>query len=413
MKVIAILFAILLIGANAQMVEPTPSCSTSTGANSIALKWLYDNGVKINTNPVEADEKYCNGELKTNKSCCDMQSVVDFVKKQNEAIIGKWRSYINQLARIRHKLIKGLEKLGKKMSSKDIEKKMALIRANSNALAKFKRSIAIMPVTDSQVNFLKTWIQSFEGSIQDFKKSGKACFDAMKNARANLLCAVCSGKAATYTEAQSTADVKFRIPYTACTSLVNSCFPIWKFNFGLASVMQYVSILKNSGKGNGANSQFQSEAEVTDQDLSTLKDNFQKCNFTDGALKCDLSVIGSKIEDFYTNFCKLGFVANKENAYTEGDESSTKDIEDGDADEVEKTAGTEEVAKRILQTATTNPNVGIQVSSTGTTFNNFASTTSNIAPSESVDTSKAGDGSNSGKIITVAISMIAAAIALF
>lgn len=396
---------------------PTGSCSTtdSTNKNYYVLKWLKAKGVTLLDTPKILDDKtVCGGEFNTAGTCCDLTSVKKFITDSNSGMAGKWGRYISKLARVRGKFMSGFKKITAKMNVNDIKTKMDSIKSNTKIVDKFKAAESILPATAQDVSDIKDFVSNFETEISTFKTQGKICFDALRAARANMFCAACSAKAATYTNTQTAAEAKFKIDYASCSTIVTKCYPVWKFNFRLNALMQYLNVNLSKKRGDSSKNSFKSEKEVTVSDLSSIRETFRNCKFAT-ATATSLSCINTStsVEDYTKGLCSKLFSVNNENGYVEGDETVDSDVTDDEVDtadsnvEPEKTESTPKtetvVAKRVLQSAATEPaatfDMGTAVDTTGT-YNNLNADNTGVVPTESVTTASAGNTPNSAKIVT-------------
>jgi hypothetical protein len=410
-KVFVVLAIFLVFGLSLQQtVTPTPSCSLvdTNNQNRFALKWLSSKGITILSAPEKPVTDICKSEWTTAGTCCKPETVVEYSKQNNEGMAGKWRSYIAKLTKVKHKFMQGLRKIEKKMNAKDIQNKLSKVNQNAALNGKFGQAAMLLPATDAQVKIVKDWILQFDDNIKTFRTQGRECFNTMKTVRSNLLCAACSANAQTYTSAQSDTNVVFRVAQDTCTAVVESCFPIWKFNFYLTTLMQFVNILRLKNKGNSLGSKFMSQLQMTTATINEVKDSFEKCSIgADKKLTCT-----TLVTDHIAKLCKNLFSVNKENGYAEGDDTFDEDVADNEVEnldaEVENTA-----AVRLLQTTTAEANVAMEVAPTSSGVFTQGTATGPQVPATSVDTSNAGDqGASSAKLLASGLAFLLALFAL-
>ena len=325
------------------------------------------------------------------------------IATNNGRFMGKWGKYIEKLSKVKGRFLGAFKKISEKMNKDDIKKKMTSIKSNLNIVDKFKQSEAMLPESDQDVTAMKDFVAKFEESIKNFRTQGRACFEAMKAVRANMICVACSAKASIYSETQSSTGAKFRINLDSCNTIVNSCFSTWKMNFQLNAMMQYIKVSISEKKKEKAENKFRSEKEVTVSDLTKMKEIFRSCTFDETSKKLTCGGTTINQEDASKTLCGNAISANNENGYIEGDESIDEDVSEDDV----KTADAEiSTGKRVLQAAptpSTNFDVGVTVDTTAgaTTYANAASTTSGVVPTDSVSTATAGDVAASfAKVIT-------------
>lgn len=420
---VSLFVSVLLIGATLQqaatqeaaVVTATCSLATSNG-NSFALNWLKGKSVTILDAPkkdVSAD--LCGGSWAKDGTCCDLTSLTTFIKTSNEASVSRWGKYVSKIARIRGKLLGPFKKIIKSFNKASLDKKITMMKSNKKIGSGFSKIYSMLPATEEQLTALKTSVEKFEDNLKVYKEKGKVCFDAMKIARANLMCGACSAVGSTFSTAQSATQAFFKITTDDCSALVAKCFPVWKFNFDLSTMIQFFSLLRAPGKsGDKVDTKFTSQQDVSDEDLVTVKGDFATCSVKDGetiitCTKTASSTLTAK--DISSRLCTKLFSANKGNSFIEGDESIDADIDDKDVQEADSTATSTEteataasqasaasaeavaVKTRILQAAA-ETTIGVTTSDTGT-ISNLNSATSALVPTASATTSTAGDGSSS------------------
>jgi hypothetical protein len=391
MKAVSISIVLLLAIAGASLQQTLPSCSLSdnTNKNLFALKWLNSKGISINPTPtVLNDTTICGGEWATQMSCCDLTTTRNFINTQNDMISGKWKNYIAKLGRVRGKLLAGIKKLVTKLSVTDLNNRMNMITKISTLASRFSPVKQMLPNSAIELDMLKAWVDQFETNIQTFKTQGKVCFEAMKKTRASMFCAICSGKAQTYTEAQTATSLTFKITTSGCQSIVNACYPVWKFNFGLTSIIQSINTIKNAKNPSDSTTvQFRNDVTLSDFEVSTLRDTFSACNLANTTLNCGNST--TLVDEHYKRLCRNSLFVNQDNSVTEGDEATINDMGDADADNASNDATTP-VSSRLLQQAqTTDPRVGVSIDDANGYVN--ATLDSGMNPGGSIESSTAGD----------------------
>eukprot|EP01019_Chilodonella_uncinata_P007354 GABU01009366.1.p1 GENE.GABU01009366.1~~GABU01009366.1.p1 ORF type:complete len:199 (-),score=50.58 GABU01009366.1:479-1075(-) len=169
--------------------------------------------------------RYCGGEWNTYKTCCDADSVREFIKVQNDEIVGRWKNYLAKIGRVRAKLLSGIKGLVSKITVEDTSSRWKMIEKYSLLASRLSQVRMMLPTTTPQINLLKEWADKFEDNIKLFREQGKTCFETMKTTRASMLCAVCSGRASTFSEAQSANNANFRMTLKGCKDVVNACYP--------------------------------------------------------------------------------------------------------------------------------------------------------------------------------------------
>lgn len=423
-NLISLCLLTILLGVSLQQTPETCSLA-STNPNQPVLNWLKRKNVTILEMPDKnVDKSICGGIWTEKGTCCKLDSIQEFIKKSNQRIADKWGRYMKRLTRIKTKLAKPFLKIIKSVKVTTLKSRIELMKVNKKMDHSFSKVYSIVPETKEQLESLQATMDGFDAKIQEFKTKGKECFDAMKTFRANMMCAVCSASASQYTKTQSDSEAMFKIDSASCSALVARCYPVWKFNFDLATMAQFFASLRAKFKaGNTVSSKFKSEKEVSTTDLETIKDDFAHCkptSATDPTLTCDSAKTKVvTVETVTARFCSKLLSVTQENSYIEGDESIDEDIDDKDADEAEKTAdetAKEEttsgpVASRILQTS--DINIGVEVTNSGA-YQNLLNSNSGLVPQGSVESSTAGDSSasKSARIVAVFSVMLACLFAL-
>ncbi len=353
------------------------------------------------------------GDFDVNGSCCVPDSLKALVKQKNEQLIQKTLRLIKVLAKISTKLMKSLAKALPKMNNSDIQKKIALIKSRAgNIVSKFREANKLMPASEAEMTKFKDFIKNYQDQLQLFRKHGAGCIQAMNRARANLYCALCSGKASEFVKSSGTTDFKIKINKESCDSVVEACFPIWRFNWWVRTAVKYAIVNINRNKGDQAEDKVKSDIELTDTDIEDLKSTFDKCSFNSETKKvqCDILPTATfKLEDHVKRLCSFAIVVNKQNGALEGDES-VGEIDDGEVDKIDESIEPEakpiepkldpvnppptvkEVAQRLMQTQATEPNLGAEVDSSTNNFKLMNSESAGVASPADVDLSKAGEG---------------------
>lgn len=400
----------LAIGLSLQQAVPVTQekkqvcSSTATDSLSNIRKWLKAQSIELYDNSaVEKDSKVCVGDFDVYGTCCKGASVKTYIDKQNDALIAKWKAYLSALAPIKNKMSAALKRLAGKMSSKDLENKKALL---GNGASAFKAALKMLPSTPAQVVTLRNFLQDFDTKgISGFKAQGSKCYDLLKTARANSICALCSTNNDAYTSsATSTTDavkIKFKTTLEACRSIVDACYPIWRFNWLLTTSIQYVLVLRNKGKGDKATYPLKNSFTMTDETMTNLASTFNACSVDSTTNKIACTGSTPTTDDHYKRLCTQALVLNKENGAIEGDASlgTVDPTEVGKAadEDAEGDKTKDEAVARLLQAVTPSTlpesEVGLEVDTTGTYA--LTSSTTGVIPTASVDTSKAGDETSS------------------
>ncbi len=400
----------LAIGLTLQQILPPATtekkkvCSTSTvDSSGTVLTWLKGQAIELYENSaVEKDSKICVKDFDVYGTCCKGASVKTYINKQNDAMVAKWKAYIAALAPIKNKMAAALKRLANKMSFKDLENKKNLL---GNGASTFRAALKMLPASIAQISTLKTFLQDFDSNgISTFKAQAGKCYDSLKTARANYICALCSTNSDVYVKSASTSGsstkIRFKTSIEACRAIVDACYPIWRFNWLLTTSIQYVLVLRNKGKGENAVNPLKNSLELTDDVLTNLAATFQACSIdkTTGKLTCTGTTTST--DDHNKRLCSDALAFNKENGAIEGDGSlgsvDPNDVgkaadEDAEGDKVK-----DEVAVRLLQTISTPPVdsvVGADIEPTG--GYPLSSTDTGVVPTTSPDATMAGDAAPS------------------
>lgn len=400
--VFSLIVCFMLLTVSLQQAAATCDLTDTNNLNRVVLNYLKNKNVKLFNPPTkDVDASICGGLWTQQGTCCDVESVKAFIKSKAEASASRWGKYISRLVRIKAKLLQAFRKIMKVINLSKLKAKVSMTKANEKVDKSFAKVYSMLPENEAQFNAMKAFVDDFEKKIDEFKKKGKTCFDAMKTAKANILCAACSATGATYTSAQSSTEAKFKVTQADCNSLLQKCLPVWNFNFQLATVAQFFNMLLAGRKAN-AKSSFKSEKEVPEEDMLAIKDDLAQCSIdTDNKFTCLASKLQTVSADAVASrICTKLFSVTQDNSYVEGDETVDSDIDDKDADDSDQTASdlnkdTATVTSRRLQAVSADLNIGVEVASTNT-YNAMMVDNSGLIPSASVDTSAAGD-STSGK----------------
>src|SRR3990167_2520645 len=156
MKISSIVLLLAIIGASLQQTAPAPSCSRTDTANNnrFALKWLEDKKVTIHSTPQTfTDTTVCGGLWAKEKTCCDLASIKDLIRTQNNEYVQRWKSYIRKLARVRN-FFPGISNLISKSTPEAISKRWAMVNKDSLLAAKFKDFKEVIPADNRDFTFL-------------------------------------------------------------------------------------------------------------------------------------------------------------------------------------------------------------------------------------------------------------------
>ncbi len=418
-----------VVPAPTPAVEPTVPCSTTDGLNAPVLAWLKTQGVALKEVVTKYSGEICKGEFDINGTCCDVESIKKFVQTRNNNIIGKWNSFISKLKRIKDKLIKPLEKAAAKLNAGDFNKKIELVKKNAAAAKTLKQATLMIPTTSAEVLKFRSFITSFDSQLKGFRDLGKKCFEVMKKARSNLMCALCSGKAKDFLKSLGNGDFKVKVNSESCDQVVNACFPVWRFNWFIRTAIKYVNINKGAKKGDKAEDKCKSDVVLSEAEVTNLKETFDVCNFNEETKKVECTLpIGSTLKagDFYKRLCNIGITINKQNGNLEGDES-VGDFDDSDTEKIDEEVEpevkpTEEkkvqmISARLLQSnavsaTASEPTYGVEVNEGGS-FNLMTSDNSGVIPPTSLETGQAGEGTSSERILMLSGSVLLIALISF
>jgi len=370
-------------------------------------------GVKLFDTPQIVSDSYCQSEWSTAGTCCDVTTVPDAIKSTNNNIIGKWRSYINQLARIRKQLINNIKKIVKAMDVKKMQKELEKLTKNPKAKGHFGEASMLVPLTPDQIAKVQAWADNFDKNVDNFKTQGKVCFDALKQARSNLFCAMCSGNSEQYIDPDQTDqdETNVKVTQDACSTLVTACFPIWEFNFYLTSTFESLNVMKHGKKPDNGVDNYNNNIKLTLTKSNLLRAAFDMCDYNPTSQKIECTVNGQTIDPTsqISTLCNIALVVSDNNNLLEGDADVAGQISEGDVKGIEEDPelkSSRVISGRRLQSATVI--VGVTASSSSSAYTGMMSTDSGLVPQESVDTNVP----NHGLAIAVLLGAISALFAL-
>ena len=398
-----VLCLFLLLAISSLHAQQTNTCSTATGPNNEALKWLGNTGVYLNNEPEFPDVTTCSGEFKTKGTCCEIESLKTKIASIHSRMTTKWTAYIDRMAKVQT-FFPGLKKLAKLLSVTLINSKIAQLNSVGAAI-KLNDFLSIVPRDETSINALINYINNIEQNLEDYKYYGQTCFESLKNARANIFCVACSGAAGDYTSPQSEFGFRYRVTSDTCTRLVNTCFPVYKFNFMLASAIQTLVVLKARAAGPRAKVIYRSDVNLSSDVLATLFDTFVSCNVNHDteAMTCGND---SEIDKHRQRICSMGFMANKHIGFVEGDSTIVSDMDGTNIDQLIEQEAVQN--KRLLQNVF-EPAMGISVGGVGVAYSNLLSTSTGLIPSGTVDPSTISPpntNTSSAKIITATLLLL-------
>ena len=404
MKYLALAVIVLLASSTLQQT-PTPpapvaSCSNAdtTNPNNRALNWLIQRGVQLHSTAEKPATEICGGEFKNVGTCCKLDSLQAFTTKVFDFQANKWRSYIVKLGRVRGKFVSGFKKIAAKINLGNIKNQWSLV-TQTNFSGKFPYN-TILPKENNDLNALKDFVNNFDTHLAAFKTQGKMCFENLKKVRANIFCAACSLGALNYTANQTETQMRFRITEKACTTVVTSCLPIWKFNYQLVTMMQLITIIRAKAKGASAGSAFKSDLLINDVTQGIFRTIINDCsvNGTGSTAVVSCGNNGTVVQNI-RSLCLNAISITQNNGLLEGDATFDEGLTDDDVNvaDSEITSGA-----RLLQSTPapiSDMSIGIQIAEPNEKAYENILADDLIVPQGSVETSTAGDNVPSSSTI--------------
>ena len=387
MKVIVyIIVASVVISLSLQ--QSTQQCSTTSGPNSEALKYLSQKGLTLRNIPEKLDSTVCNGEFARVGTCCELEGMKSRILASHNGMLKKWSEYILQIGFFKGSVMKGVKKMLPYLNGKFLNGKIDQLNA-VGAASKLTEVIAFMPTEDESASDLKKWAENFDAELAAYKQNGKGCFEKMRDVRANVYCAMCSADASLYTSPQSQMSFRYKISLDSCKEIANKCYSTWKFNFNLATLTQLIVVLKSKKLGKQSETNFRSDEYIGTSVIASLRNTFNKCilNDTTKTVSCGNDL---ELEKHLGRLCSIGIVGNKHLAYTEGDANVMTDLKNTNIEEVVESEVAMYARRRVLQSGS-EPSIHFEVSTTSTFYANITKSDSEVVPAEIVDTSTAGD----------------------
>ena len=412
MKVTTIFCLCLALGGSLQQTLTPTTCSLTdlkNNNNTKALNFLKAKGVQLYSEPNRSVEAtVCGGEFTIYGTCCDIATLKTYATQANSRIAGKWKKYIAKLVRIRNKLVPGLNKILAKSTLADIKNKITEIKSNNPNLAnaKFANIELLVPENDVDISNLKNFFINFDTALQGYKNDGKACFDALRTVRSNLLCAACSARASNIsTYSDEFKSYLYFVDYNSSQNIVHKCFGVWNFNHKIFQAMTVVSVVLAKKKGLAGGSGINNEVQIPSNLIGELRAFFRMCSISVNSITKAQSLVctgtNKPIDELYSNTYGIFVSANYQNAMVEGDESIDSGVSD---DEVVAADSEITVTKRVLQAGQEDyvdfkpvayPPSQNRTETSSSIFLGVSYDNSSLVPTESVITDNSGDSPKS------------------
>lgn len=382
-------------------------CSLTQGVNSEALKFLAQKQVNIKNSPEKLNTTVCHSEFLNVGTCCDIAGVSKRINETISYMAKKWTSYIEKLGVFKNNVMKGAKKFAPFLSETFLQARVAKLNA-VGAASRLMDLIPLIPKDEASAKEMKRWIENFDLELNDYRKQGQKCFDTMKTLRSNIYCAICSADSSKYASPQSQTTFRYKISRDSCAELTSACFVTWRFNFYVTTVTQLVAIIKAKSQGPKAESTFRSDLYLSSDAIDSLRETFNRCQFNEVTkfVTCGNDI---ELDKYISRLCQLGFIANKNNGYLEGDESVFNELKDDNSEKI-VTDEIGQYSRRRLQ-STPEPSLSFEMVSIGTVYDNILKNNSELIPGTTVDTTAAAFGSNShSRILDTLLSSVWAVI---
>jgi hypothetical protein len=195
----------------------------------------FQDSIKLHLKPSrEANLLACNDEFSKYNTCCETESLQDFMEKGVEADALRWNNALKNMHIFRKEVIEKRDILVAKIADllKSLEQAVREGRVRQVGLDAAKMLNKYLPMIN------KTYHNKTE---KNYRAEAQACFDEVSTLRKNSLCLVCSGRSSIFFNGQ-----RMTIKQRTCESLIESCFNTFSFMFSVMGTSRALLDLVNA-----------------------------------------------------------------------------------------------------------------------------------------------------------------------
>lgn len=190
-----------------------PSCNQETLA-------YFQDSIKVHLKPTsESYSKACQDEFAKYQTCCETESLRDFIEKVVESDSLRWNNALKNVYLFKKEVL----------ANKDIFVKK--INELYNQVDAAVRDGRVKQVAFDSIKLLSKFlpnmtIEKYAITAANYKKEAQSCFDEITTLRKNAMCLICSGRSQTFFNGQ-----RMTIKQRTCEGLTQSCYNTFSFMF--------------------------------------------------------------------------------------------------------------------------------------------------------------------------------------
>lgn len=195
--------------------------TTSQSCNRETLKY-FQNSIKFHYRPtLEANWHACHDEFSKYKSCCETESLKDYMQKAVESDSLRWNNALKSVYIFRNEIINNLDALVAKVKELFplIDPAVRESRVKQIGYDSAKMLNKFLPLLTKEY---------YNETELHYRKEAQSCFDEVSTLRKNALCLVCSGRSLTYFNGE-----RMNIKQRTCEGLTESCYNSFSFMFSI------------------------------------------------------------------------------------------------------------------------------------------------------------------------------------
>lgn len=207
---------LLVVFSSQIVIAPYP-----TTCNKESLKY-FQNSIKLHLKTTTESTFYaCADEFAKYQTCCETESLKDFIGKAVESDSLRWNNALKNVFYFRSEIMKNVNALATKV--KDLFPQIdAAVRDGRLKQVAFDSAKLLN-------KYLPTLTSSYYNETEtQYRKEAQACFDEVSTLRKNSLCLICSGRSPTFFN-----GARLTIKQRTCEGLIESCYNTFSFMFSV------------------------------------------------------------------------------------------------------------------------------------------------------------------------------------
>ncbi len=195
----------------------------------------FQDGIKIHIKPTkEANMVACNDEFAKYNTCCESESLKDFIEKGVEADALRWNNALKKIHIFRKEVIEKRDIM--------IPKIAELFKSLEQAVREGRVKQIGYDAAKMLNKYLPTLNRSYHNETEkNYRAEAQACFDEVSTLRKNSLCIVCSRRSRVFYNRN-----KMSIKQRTCESLIESCYNTFSHIYSVMGTSRALMDLVNA-----------------------------------------------------------------------------------------------------------------------------------------------------------------------